>query len=75
MAWRTMGRLVTLQQRAQVGKLGRYIWKTEARISLLASLNARWKSSDFRKAFVPFISAAKVFAVNWQLAYLFLEKI
>ena len=29
-----------------------------------ASLNARQKCSDFRKAFVPFISAAKVFAVN-----------
>lgn len=64
MAWKTMGVLVILQEKAQAGKLGKYIWKTEARISLLTSLNARQKSSYVRKVFVPFISTAKMFTVN-----------
>lgn len=72
---RIVEKLATWQCKAQAGKLDRYIWSTWARVSLLASLNAGLKRLDFREASVPFISAAKVFAVNQLLVYLFLEKI
>lgn len=61
---RTARRPATLEQRVLIRKLGRYVWNTWAGVSFLASLNVRLERLDFRKASVPFMSAAKVFAVT-----------
>lgn len=74
MTWKRVGRPATLQWRAQAGKMGRHVGNTCSRIRPLAGLDVRLQSLDFRKASVPFKLAAKVFAFNQQLAYLFLKK-